>query len=240
MSIAPCSIGRAQPSKKRGDVAPRPWPISDAFSITGESTRSCSAPPTIGTPSIRSSPARPASMSTSRSRPRTIFPRGSAWSRPRASTGAWFRSGASHAAAGTSPRPWNTSAPARSAGSPWPAPGRAAKQKPIGYPKDAPRPAWRRLRPLARSGAQASVQPGAVSQLVALVLRLRDRRSRQRRRASARLRAPRPAAPPSRARSARFPTGRWRSRPAAASWCSTTRRSGRTRWSRCGTTPAPA
>ena len=186
MSIAPCSSGRAQPSKKRADVDPRPWPISDAFSITGESMRSCSAPPTIGTPSIRSSACqagkhvyveKPASHNISRGRRMVAAAR---------KHRRVVQVGVSRAAAGTSPRPWNTSAAGALGRVALARAWESSKQRPIGYPKPTrPRPAWRRLRPLARSGAQAPVQPGAVSRHLALVLRLRDRRSRQRRRASA-------------------------------------------------------
>ena len=62
----------------------------------------------------------------------------------------------------------------------------STKQGAIGFPPDGDAAGGRRLRHVARPGAEAAVQPQPLPRQLALVLRLRHRRPRQRRRPPAR------------------------------------------------------
>ena len=148
-------------------------------STTSRSTPSRSPRPTTGTPSRRSGPARPARTSTSRSRSATTSAKDGGWSRPPGSTTGSSRPARSAAATRASRTRSPFCARASSGRSTWPRGFATSRAGSIGHKADSAVPAGRRLRPLARAGPRAAVQPQSVPLQLALVLGLRQRRPRQ-------------------------------------------------------------
>ena len=111
----------------------------------------------------RSGPARPARTSTSRSRSATTSPRAAGWSRPRGSTTGSSRPGTqcrSHKGIQDAMAFLHSG----KLGQVYMAKGLCYKPRgSIGHKPDEPVPAGPRLRPLARPGAEAAVQPATGS-----------------------------------------------------------------------------